>query len=491
MLSHEAIAQAQNEYQRAKSRIFSPDIAKIIIQLFDFSLIFSCSLLSFIIYFVGLYGSTHVWMEYTFLGIVGGVAFVYIVGLQKGYDLDQLISPKNQSKILLIGCCLTPLIITLVVFLLKTGDQLSRGWLVIWWMLASASILPTRLFIASRLTSSRRSGFLKPHAVVIASGGLADDFAAWMARQENNALVELGGIFDRSSVLDTLAKLREPPTLADLRACFNLDYVDTIFVAADTMSDADMNALLNALSGIPVEVVVFAPPILEGEAQDHHSTHTFYGRYPAVKLRESRLKEWNYVIKRLADILIAGTALIALAPLLLLVSLAIKFDSVGPVLFRQRRFGFFNQPIEVLKFRSMYVDKQDAKGANRTVRDDPRITKVGRFIRRTSIDELPQLINVLCGQMSIIGPRAHPISMQVDGDYYYKAVLNYSNRHRVKPGLTGWAQVNGSRGEVATLKQAKRRIELDLYYIDNWSFWLDMQVLLRTVIILFTDDNAY
>ena len=398
---------------------------------------------------------------------------------------------KNQSRLLLIGCCLTPLIITLVVFLLKTGDQLSRGWLLVWWMLAGALILPARMLVVSRLTQWGRRSFLKPRAVVIASGDLADGFASWIAEKAAYAPIQIGGIFDRGRVLDWFAQLKEPPTLADLRACFNFDDIDVIFIAGDRTPGVEMDRLLNSLSSIPVEIVVFAAPILQEDMQDHHATRTFYGRYPAVRLRENRLREWNYVIKRLADILIAGTALVALAPVLLAVVLAIKLDSKGPVLFRQRRFGFFNQPIEVLKFRSMYVDRQDSRGADRTVRDDPRITRVGRFIRRTSIDELPQLINVLLGQMSIIGPRAHPIAMQVDGDFYYKAVRNYADRHRVKPGLTGWAQVNGSRGEVATLEQARQRIELDLYYIENWSFWLDMQILLRTAIILFADDKAY
>ena len=470
--------------------IASSAIAKLTIQLIDFSLILLCSILSFVVYFVGLYGTTHVWMDYTFLGFVGGVSFIYIINLKQGYEFDQIMSTKDQSRTLLFGCCLTPLIITLVVFLLKTGDQLSRGWLLTWWMLAGMLIIPTRMLVVSGLTRWSRSSFLKAQAVVIASGDLADDFVSWIAKEATYAPVQISGVFDRKFILDWFAQLREPPTLADLRACFNLGDMDLIFVAGDK-DETDVDTLLNCLSGIPVEIVVLAPPVLKKQTQNHRVVHTFYGQYPAVRLKENRLKEWNYIIKWLVDVLIAGTALVALAPIFLLVSIAIKFDSEGPVLFRQRRFGFFNQPIEILKFRSMYVDKQDKQGADRTVRCDPRVTRVGRFIRRTSIDEMPQLINVLLGQMSIIGPRAHPISMQIDGDYYYKVVRNYADRHRVKPGLTGWAQVNGSRGEVVTLEQARQRVKLDLHYVENWSFWLDLQILLRTVIVLLIDDKAY
>ena len=440
----------KEDHQDEQNRKISPETTRVIIQLIDFNLILLCSLLSFFIYFVSIYGSMDTWLECAFLGIIGGVSFVYINNLQGGYELNQLVSPRVQSRLLLIGCCLTPLIITLMVFLLKIGDQLSRGWLLVWWMLAGLLILPTRMFVVSSLNRLVHSGFIKPRAVVIGRSNLAHAFASWVDTQASCAPIEIGGVFDRRVVLDWFAELSEPPQLADLRACFNLDDIDVIFVAADTSPDAEMEKLLDSLSGIPVEIVAFAPPVVGRQVHEHHATFGFYGSYPAVRLRENRLKEWNSIVKRLIDVVIAATALVFLAPLLLGVALAIKLDSPGPVLFRQRRFGFFNQPIEMLKFRSMYVDEQDHRGAHRTVRDDPRVTRVGRFIRRSSIDELPQLINVLWGQMSIIGPRAHPIAMQVDGDYYYRAVRNYADRHRVKPGLTGWAQVNGSRGEIIT-----------------------------------------
>ncbi len=191
-------------------------------------------------------------------------------------------------------------------------------------------------------------------------------------------------------------------------------------------------------------------------------------------------------LKRVMDLILSCFGLLFIAPALLLVALAIKLDSPGPVLFRQWRFGACSRPFEVLKFRSMQADRADESGAQRTLANDDRVTRIGRLIRRSSIDELPQLINVVRGEMSLVGPRAQALFMEVDGSLMFEALGDYPARHRVLPGITGWAQVNGSRGEVDTLEKATRRTELDLWYIKNWSLWLDIRILLRTVFGGFT-----
>jgi len=170
---------------------------------------------------------------------------------------------------------------------------------------------------------------------------------------------------------------------------------------------------------------------------------------------------------------------------------AIKLESKGPVLFRQRRLGFNNLEIDVLKFRSMYVDRQDESGGERTRKCDPRVTRVGRIIRRTSIDELPQLWNVLRGEMSLVGPRPHALAMRVGDEYYHEAVRGYPARHRVKPGITGLAQVRGLRGEIDTIERAKKRVEYDVYYIEHWSPLLDLRIIMETMVRLVWDRNAY
>jgi lipopolysaccharide/colanic/teichoic acid biosynthesis glycosyltransferase len=175
---------------------------------------------------------------------------------------------------------------------------------------------------------------------------------------------------------------------------------------------------------------------------------------------------------------------------MLVIAVSIKFDSQGPVLFKQKRLGANNLPFNLLKFRSMYVEKADPLGQQLTRAGDPRITRVGRFLRMTSLDELPQLINVLKGEMSLVGPRPHPLAASAAGISYARAISEYPIRHRVKPGITGWAQVNGWRGETATIEQLQRRVEHDLYYVENWSLGFDLLILGRTFFAVLSRANA-
>ena len=176
---------------------------------------------------------------------------------------------------------------------------------------------------------------------------------------------------------------------------------------------------------------------------------------------------------------------------MLLAALAIKLDSRGPVLFRQKRHGFNNELIEVYKFRSMYVDKTDAHAAKLVTKDDPRVTRVGRFIRKTSLDELPQLFNVLKGELSLVGPRPHALQAKAADRLYHDVVDGYFARHKVKPGITGWAQINGWRGETDNDEKIQRRVEHDLYYIENWSVLFDLYILAMTPFALAKTENAY
>jgi exopolysaccharide biosynthesis polyprenyl glycosylphosphotransferase len=212
---------------------------------------------------------------------------------------------------------------------------------------------------------------------------------------------------------------------------------------------------------------------------------------PLIDLIDKPIGDWDVILKWLFDKGVAAAALLALAPLMALLALAIKLDSRGPVLFRQKRYGFNNELIEVLKFRSMYVDQTDANAGKLVTKGDPRVTRVGRVIRKTSLDELPQLINVLKGELSLVGPRPHALQAKAADRLYHEVVDGYFARHRVKPGITGWAQINGWRGETDTSEKIQRRVEHDLYYIDNWSVFLDLYILLKTPFALLRGENAY
>jgi exopolysaccharide biosynthesis polyprenyl glycosylphosphotransferase len=207
----------------------------------------------------------------------------------------------------------------------------------------------------------------------------------------------------------------------------------------------------------------------------------YVGTVPVLEVVDRPLKNWRAVAKWMEDKLLGSLLLIFVGPLMALTAILIKLDSPGPVLFVQKRFGFYNEVIGVLKFRTMHIDRADPSGAQRTVRNDPRVTRLGRILRWLSFDELPQLINVIRGDMSLVGPRPHTVAMKAGDRLYGEAVERYLHRHRVKPGITGWAQVSGLRGEVDTLEKAHARVAQDLYYIEHWSRWLDLKILLKTV----------
>ena len=288
-----------------------------------------------------------------------------------------------------------------------------------------------------------------------------------------------------------------------------------IELATGSMAQAVIAALLGIMHRQPVHQVVLALPWsasaeiepvvrwLRGFAVDawlypetpRHELQVrgvgLIGAAPLLRVLERPLDGGQAFAKTLFDRAIAGMLLLFISPLLLMLAALVRFTSPGPVFYRQIRHGFNHEPIGVLKFRSMYAelcDAPDAREVKQALRQDKRITPIGSFLRRTSLDELPQLWNVFRGEMSLVGPRPHAMA---HNEYFARQIDNYLGRHRVRPGITGWAQVNGCRGETRTVEDMRRRVELDLYYIDNWSLLLDIRILLRTVLVGFTHRNAY
>ena len=259
-----------------------------------------------------------------------------------------------------------------------------------------------------------------------------------------------------------------------IEACRAVHPDDVIVLATQEELPKAMG-LASSLSELPVALHIVPVDALELLAGSHIAE---FGRLLTIQVHRPPLSSFDLVIKRLFDIFAATVGLIVLSPLFLIVSIAIKLDSRGPVFFRQKRHGFNNEPIRVLKFRSM-TTSEDGDQFTQAVKDDPRVTRVGRILRRTNIDELPQLITVLQGDMSIVGPRPHATA---HNRFFQGKIAPFSRRHIVKPGITGWAQVNGLRGETDTLEKMQRRVEHDLYYIDNWSFLLDMKIILLTLL---------
>jgi len=269
-------------------------------------------------------------------------------------------------------------------------------------------------------------------------------------------------------------------------------HVEQVLIGLSADRSDEIALILRALSHHAVDVrLLFEPP-----GQDR--LHGLPGIAGPILLGVSfrPITGWSALLKAAEDYAIAGSLLLLTAPLMCAIALAIRLESGGPVLFRQRRTGFNNRDFDILKFRTMRhrpdgEDPADAEAIVQATRRDPRITRVGRILRRTSLDELPQLINVLRGEMSIVGPRPHAPSTRASGRLFQDIVAGYAARHRVKPGLTGFAQVNGWRGETSTEEQLVRRIECDMHYIAHWSLWLDLSILLRTALVPFGSRNAY
>jgi exopolysaccharide biosynthesis polyprenyl glycosylphosphotransferase len=266
-----------------------------------------------------------------------------------------------------------------------------------------------------------------------------------------------------------------------------LPYVDRIVITVPPKASGRIAQLLERLAPIPNPI-----SLLLDDTDDDTEAQAI-GRIADFDLAHvtGPTERSGYLMaKRALDVILSILGLIALAPLMTAVAIAIKLDSPGPVFFRQRRHGYLNEEIVVWKFRSMRTDATDHKAARQVSADDDRVTKVGKFIRKTSLDELPQIFNVLTGEMSLVGPRPHAIGMLSGGAEASKLVETYAHRHRIKPGLTGWAAVNGSRGPVDTAEDVRRRVALDLEYVERRSFWMDVAIILKTAPCLLGDSGA-
>ena len=332
-------------------------------------------------------------------------------------------------------------------------------------------------------------------AVAVGATAICQQILERLDRDGHGGL-DVVGIVEHDGLLrtDALASLRSfygRTVLGGLPALMDLvrrDAIDTVIVALPWSAEAAIRDIVQALAASPVDIYV--APALDGVSFSGRSARTV-GGIPMLQAGQRPLQGWRAVVKRIEDI-VAASAMLALAgPALLTIAVAVKLSSKGPVLFRQRRVGFNNQIFEVYKFRTMYTHLTDADAQQQTRKGDPRITRVGAILRKTSLDELPQILNVLKGDMSLVGPRPHALQTRACGRRLEEVSPDYPARHRVKPGITGWAQVNGYRGELDTFDKVINRVNHDLYYIDNWSLSFDLRILWQTARLMISDNNAY
>lgn len=263
---------------------------------------------------------------------------------------------------------------------------------------------------------------------------------------------------------------------------------DQVLVALPWHAASRLEGIIDELKLCPVSVLI-APDMKAFKLA--HSRISEVGGIPMLNASDFPLKGWSPLIKRIEDIVISSIFIILFTPLFIIIPILIKLESKGPILFKQKRYGYNNNIINVYKFRTMHHEMRDMDASQQTVKGDVRITRIGKILRRTSLDELPQFFNVFSGRMSMVGPRPHARSTKAAGVLFEEAVQNYSARHRMKPGITGWAQVNGFRGETDTLYKIKKRVEYDLEYIEKWSVMFDIFIILKTIPSVIFSKEAY
>lgn len=429
------------------------------------------------------------WPEYGLLTLAGTLIAAKALGLTGIYDGDSTRPVVRQAARIAVALFSVAVLLAILHVLTDEASHFSPAWSVSWLSSAFVAVTAAHAVAAVAVRLRVATGSLTQNVVVVGAGEygqrLIDQLAA--ARQPG---VRILGLFDdrRHRVPRSVGGFSVLGTTEDLLELGKTTAIDQIIIALPWSAEARLVELMHRLKPLPANISLCPDRI---GFHLHFPGVTRCGTVPLVSVVDPPLRHWRGVAKACEDRVLAVGILVLISPLLAAIALAIRLESPGPILFRQKRHGFNNQVIEVFKFRTMYHGRGDDTGANQTQRGDPRVTRVGAFLRRTSLDELPQFFNVLKGDMSVVGPRPHPIGMRTEQRLCHEIVADYAHRHRMKPGITGWAQVNGWRGATDSAEKLQRRVEHDLYYIENWSLTFDLRILFLTVVRLFADDNAF
>jgi putative colanic acid biosynthesis UDP-glucose lipid carrier transferase len=415
--------------------------------------------------------------------------FVYLAAMELAGGYRVMLPGEGRVGLQRAFLCLlaTFSLLVAVAYFTKTSDLYSRGWVGYW--MASAFVLHSAVRIGVIIVTRRlgKEKLFASRLAVVASRELAP-----VVERLKLATSESGFFVDRVYYVSG----RHVPApgdhpyveeAQDLLRRLQSPMPDAVVLTLTKEGEEAIKAVYDEMLGLPVNILVY-PFAEERPVLLDAGDWVVMSGLPFIRRQSQPFGSRGWLVKLAEDYALAAIFVILLSPVMLLIALAIRLDGPGPVLFRQKRHGFTGETIEVYKFRTMKHDRGDEPGVPQATRNDPRITRVGRLLRRCSLDELPQLINVLQGRMSLIGPRPHAVE---HNDYYRARIDGYLGRHRVRPGITGWAQVNGWRGETDTEEKMIQRVRHDLYYIQNWSLGLDVRILLMTAVTVFFQRNAY
>ncbi|WP_336814279.1 undecaprenyl-phosphate glucose phosphotransferase [Bosea sp. MMO-172] len=399
--------------------------------------------------------------------------FVFVNLMRRRYQIANYLSTRGQMRSAFAVWNITVVVFLILLFLAKIADHYSRAVMVATYFSGIPVMALSRSAVVRLIAAGSRAGRITAERAFLI--GREANIMSFVSRHKP---WHMGFAVTDVAFLQSSREAGGAALASDLAAAVascRLKRPDAVFIALPWSDQETISACVDAFMNLPVAIHLAPEPIMERFA-NAHVVHT--GTLSSLRLTRQPLSTGEVAAKRAFDIVAASCGIILALPLLLMIALLIRLDSPGPVLFRQRRYGFNQQAFRIFKFRTM-TTVDDGKVIVQAKRNDPRITRLGHLLRRYNLDELPQLLNVVAGDMSLVGPRPHALAHDIE---FERKIANYARRHNVKPGITGWAQVNGFRGETDTDEKMAGRVAYDHWYIDNWSFWLDITILIRTVL---------
>jgi Undecaprenyl-phosphate glucose phosphotransferase len=484
-LSPAALAVTNQKVRRA----YSPIVIAGAVRVTDFVLISAIGVSLYLGYVVKISG-----FHWEYIAAILGMTAAAIICFQAAdiYEVQVFRGQLRQMTRMISSWAFVFLLFIGASFLAKLGSEVSRLWLSAFFFAGLAALIAERLFLRALVRGWGREGRLDRRTIVVGSDKNGEELVEALKTQDDSDIHVLGVFDDRNDnrALDTCAGSPKLGKVDDIVEFARRTRVDLVLFALPISAETRILEMLKKLWVLPVDIRLSAHT---NKLRFRPRSYSYLGEVPTLDVFEAPITDWDLVMKFLFDRVVGGICLLLALPVMALVALAIKLDSPGPVLFRQKRFGFNNERIDVFKFRSLYHHQADPTASKVVTRNDPRVTRVGRLIRKTSLDELPQLFNVVFkGNLSLVGPRPHAVQGKLQSRLFDEAVDGYFARHRVKPGITGWAQINGWRGEIDNEEKIQKRVEFDLYYIENWSVLFDLFILLKTPLALMTkNENAY
>jgi len=458
------------------------NVLSYIARLLDLFCVFAGAFLAFVWRFKNPEFPTH-YVTAILLGLLLTILYFSLSGI---YESWRGRSWFHQVKIVSLSWFSVVATLVLITFLTKTSTDFSRQWMIGWAISSWFLLLAFRFTLAYILRSMRRKGWNSKQIVIIGAGHIGQNAADKIMSADWTGLHILAFLDDDPSLHGK--KYYGAEVLGGvglINSVLGKEVLDEVWIALPLRAEQRVKDILHDLRHSTV-TIRFIPGMFGSRLLNYSVTEI--AGMAVLDLSTSPMEGFNRYLKAFEDRMLSLIILILISPLLMIIALGVRFSSPGPVLFKQMRHGWDGKPVKVYKFRTMVVHTEEEGKVTQASKDDSRITPLGAFLRRSSLDELPQFFNVLQGRMSIVGPRPHAIA---HNEEYKDQIDEYMLRHKVKPGITGWAQVNGWRGETDTLEKMQKRIEYDLYYIDHWSLWFDLKIIFLTLFKGFVDKNAY